>query len=70
MVCDFHFVGDGSYDVGADVASVVECFQAAPDAGPFVLEEFWFGGGGGRGGVHGGVGVDPLFHFDRAGAVV
>lgn len=70
VVGDLHFVGDGSYDVGADVASVVESLQAAPDAGPFVLGELGFGGGGVGGGVHGGVGVDPLFHFDGAGAVV
>ena len=56
--------------MGSDVAFVVESLQPAPDTGPFVLDEFWFRDGGIRGGVHGSIGVDPLFHFYRAGAVV
>lgn len=42
VVCNLHFISDGSYYVGADVASVVESLQAAPDTGPFVLDELWF----------------------------
>lgn len=65
---DFHFIGDGADDVGADVALVVEGLEAAPDAGVVVFDEFGFLGIGGI--VGGGVDVDPLFYFDGAGAVV
>ena len=47
VVLDLVFVGDGSDDVGADEAFVVEGFEAAPDAGVFVFGEFGLGGGGG-----------------------
>ena len=64
---DFHFVGDGADDVGADVAFVVEGFEAAPDAGVFVFDEFRLL----RVVVRTrGVDVDPVFDFDSAGAVV
>ena len=56
--------------MGSDVAFIVESLQAAPDTGPFVLDELWFRWGGVRGGVHSSIGVDPLFHFYGAGAVV
>ena len=71
MICDLHFVSDGPYDMCSHVAFIVERLQTAPDARPFVLDELGLGGDGGVGhGVHGGVGVDPLFDFYRAGAVV
>lgn len=47
MVLDLVFVGDGPDDVRADVAFVVEGFEAAPDAGVFVLGQFGLRGGGG-----------------------
>lgn len=62
---DFHFVEDRANHVCADVAFIVECFEATPDAGVFVFDESGF-----LGGVGGGVGVDPFFDFDGAGAVV
>lgn len=68
VVRDFHFVRNGADDVGADVAFVVKGLEAAPDAGVFVLDQFWFLRVGGV--VGGGVDVDPLFYFDGAGAVV
>lgn len=73
VVLDLVFVGDGADDVRADVPFVVEGFEAAPDAGVVVFGESGLAGGvGGQGGVEGvgGVGVDPLFDFDGAGAVV
>ena len=73
VVLDFVFVGDGPDDVRADVAFVVEGFEAAPNAGVFVFGESGLRGGGGAEGVvegGGGVRVDPLFDFDGAGAVV
>ena len=71
VIRNLHLVRDGSDDVGADVPFVVESLEAAPDARPFVLDELRFRGAGVVvGGVHGGVGVDPLLHFYGAGAVV
>ena len=67
VVGDFHFIDDGADDVGADVAFVVEGFEAAPNAGVLVLDEFGFLG---IGGIRGGVDVNPLFYFNCAGAVV
>ena len=56
--------------MGSHMTFVVESFQSAPDTGPFIFDELWFCYGGVRGGVHGGIGIDPLFHFYRAGTVV
>ena len=56
--------------MGSDVAFIVESLQAAPDTGPFVLDELWFRRSRVGGGVHCSVGVDPLFHFYRTGAVI
>lgn len=52
------------------MAFIVESLQAAPDAGPIVLDKLWFRDSGVRSGVHGSIGIDPLLHFYRAGAVV
>lgn len=69
---DFHLVGDGPDDVGADVAFVVEGFEPSPDASPVVGCEGW-----GFGGVVFVVATaahvvffEPLLDFDNAGAVV
>lgn len=57
--------------MGSNMTLVVESLQPAPDTGPFVLEEFGFRGVGGFDVHRGrGVGVNPLFHFYGAGAVV
>ncbi len=57
--------------MGSDVTFIVEGLQAAPDTGPFVLDELWFWGGGVvRGGVHSSIGIDPLFHFYRTSAII
>lgn len=71
VVGDFVLVVDGADDVRADVAFVVEGLHAAPDAGP--LSDFQFalpGDGVAELVVFRGVGVDPLFDLDGAGAVV
>ena len=52
------------------MAFVVESFQSAPDARPFVLDKLWLCDCRVRRGVHGSIGIDPLFHFYCAGAVV
>ena len=52
------------------MAFVVEGLQPAPDTCPFVLDEFGLRDCGVGHGVHGSVGVDPLFDFYCAGAVV
>ena len=72
MVCDLHLVGDGADDVGAHMATVVEGFEPAPYACPLVLDQFRFSAEGVGGVVEAGgaVGVNPLFHFDGASAVV
>lgn len=71
VVGDFVLVVDGADDVRADVAFVVEGFHAAPDAGPFAdLQLALAGDGVAELVVLGRVGVDPLFDFDGAGAVV
>lgn len=72
VVRDFHLVGDRADDVGADVAAVVESFEPAPYARPLVLGQFRFGAEDASGVVGAGaaVCVNPLFHFNGAGAVV
>ncbi len=72
VILDLVVVGQWTDDVCTDVAFVVEGFQAAPDAGVGVFDESRFGVVGVVGRVHGcdGVGVDPLFYFNGAGAIV
>ena len=72
VILDLIFVDNGPDNVRADVTFVVEGFEAAPDAGVFVLGEFGLGRGGSKGVVQGsvGVGIDPLLHLYRTGAVV
>lgn len=52
------------------MAFVVESFQPAPDARPFVFDELWLGDCRVRRRVHGSIRIDPLLHFYRARAVV
>ena len=56
--------------MGSHVAFIVESLQPAPDTCPFVIDEFWLCDCGVGHGVHGSIGVDPLFHLYCAGAVV
>lgn len=58
--------------MGTDVAAVVEGFEPAPDARPLVFDQFWFSTDGAARVVEACAvaGVDPLFHFNRAGAVI
>lgn len=57
VAADFVVVGDGTQEVGCDVALVVEGFETAPDADVFVFFGEGFCGFGVR------VAVDPLFDF-------
>lgn len=72
VVCDFHLIGDGAYDVRTHVAPVVERFQLSPDASPFIFHQFWFGGHRSGGVINRRtiIGVDPLFDFNDASAIV
>lgn len=76
MMGDLHLIRDRPDDMRADMSPVIESFQPSPHPRPFILHE--------PGGIvlaaacpappaeiHGrGLGIDPLFDFDGAGAVV
>lgn len=72
VVCDFHLIGDGTDDVRTYVAPVVERFQLSPDPSPIVFYQFWSGGNSISGIVNRRalIGVNPLFYFNGASAIV
>ena len=76
MMGDLHLIRDRPDDMRADMSPVIESFQPSPHPRPFIFHE-----PGGivlaaaspapRAEIHGrGLGIDPLFDFDGAGAVV